>query len=85
MINFKLRTLGYGIIASLALGVSGCYMDGSNPQNVDYSAHNTMRTEAHVVDKTAATKTKGDASKGPVQKATPGPKRAAAPQLPVIQ
>ena len=87
MINFKMRTLGYGAIVSLALGVSGCYMDGtSQHHNVDYSNHNNMHTDAKVVNKHASTKgAKTYASKEPVQKATPGPKRAAAPQLPVIQ
>jgi hypothetical protein len=84
MINLKLTTLGYGVVASLALGLSGCYMDGTNPQHVDYSTHHTMKTEAHVVNKHAAAKSRVSSSEV-AQKATPGPKRAAAPQLPVIQ
>lgn len=86
MINFKSFKWGYGIIVSLVFGLSSCYMDDHNSQNVDYSSQNTMHKDSQAANQAAATKTKGYAtSKGPTQKSTPGPKRAAAPQLPVIQ
>lgn len=88
MINFKSFKWGYGLIASLVLGLSGCYMDGSNPQTMDYPSQGQMKTKTHSTAgqaKTTGASTKGYASKEPVQKATPGPKRTAAPQLPVIQ
>ncbi|MCL9683065.1 hypothetical protein [Legionella maioricensis] len=85
MKNFKSFKWGYGIVVSLVLGLSGCYMDGRNPQNVDYSAHQTMKQNTGATTGKAKTATKSYASKDPVQKSTPGPKQTAAPQLPVIQ
>ena len=83
MINFKSFKWGYGVVVSVVFGLSGCYMDGRNPQNVDYSAHQTMKA---TTDTTAKAKVASkSSSKGPIQKSTPGPKQAAAPQLPVIQ
>ena len=85
MKNFK---WGYGIAASLVIGLSGCVMDGSNPQNTDYGTQPAVKADAHahqVHGKAQAATAKGTSSKGPAQKVTPGPKRAAAPQIPVIQ
>jgi hypothetical protein len=83
MINFKSFKWGYGIAVSLVFGLSSCYMDGRNPQNVDYSAHQTMKATTDTKAKTkVASKS---SSKEPIQKSTPGPKQVAAPQLPVIQ
>ena len=59
-------------------------MDGQNHQNIDYPAQNTMKSNTNAAGKSKATAT-NSASKEPIQKATPGPKHAAAPQLPVIQ
>jgi hypothetical protein len=87
MINFKSFKWGYGIVVSLVFGLSGCYMDGQNPQYVDYSSQNTIKTGTGATSNAGNTKvaTKKYASKEPIQKATPGPKQTAAPQLPVIQ
>lgn len=86
MKNNKSIKLGYGVLSALVLGLSGCYMDSPNPNHVDYSSahpmhHTTQATtgETHLKQKTYSTKEE------PAQKVTPGPKRAAAPQLPVIQ
>ncbi len=86
MMNFK--KWGYGLVVSLVIGLSGCYMDGRN-QNEDYSAHQAHQTVKPDTSATTTSKAKGTAksyvSKEPTQKATPGPKQTAAPQLPVIQ
>jgi hypothetical protein len=46
-----------------------------------------MKVEApvHQATKTSAAKVKVSAVKEPIQQTSPGPKRAAAPQLPVIE
>lgn len=88
MINFKSFNWGYGLIASVVLGLSGCSMDGTNPQTMDYPSQGQMHTNTHTgaaKAKNTGSTAKGYASKEPTQKATPGPKRTAAPQLPVIQ
>lgn len=76
------------MMASLILGLSSCDMMSREPggekiQNIDYSPKNTIRTDARTTEKHKASSE--NYSKEPVQKTTPGPKRAAAPQLPVIQ
>lgn len=85
MINNKLRKLGYGIIVSGVLGVSGCYLDGQSYQETNYSSQNNMPTEQMATGKTSQPKQESHASKEPTQKSTPGPKQNAAPQIPVIQ
>lgn len=82
MINFKSIKWGYGVIISLILGLSGCYMDGQNSQRAESASQATVTTDN--TNKPKAVQ-KSYASKDPTQKSTPGPKRAAAPQLPVIQ
>lgn len=82
MINIKSLKWGYGIVVALTVGLSGCYMEEQNSHAVDYSSHDKMTANTGVEHKAVQ---KSYASKDPVQKATPGPKRAAAPQLPVIQ
>jgi hypothetical protein len=86
MINFKF--LGYGVVASLALGLTGCYMDGQRAQQPEYGYQGKVMTHKSVEakqEKAVAHKTKASASREPIQQVAPGPKRAAAPQLPVIQ
>lgn len=82
MINYKSVKLGLGI--ALTLGLAACNWDMQRSQNVNThyepmnSAQKTVQHKAKPVQKTYA-------SKDPTQKATPGPVRKAAPQLPVIQ
>jgi hypothetical protein len=83
MINFKSFKWGYGLVGSLIIGLSGCYMDGHSPQNVDYTAQNTAKANTRSAD--AQMTGKSSSSKQVVQKTTPGPKQTAAPQIPVIQ
>lgn len=84
---------GFPAVIAMTLGLSGCLTDGmfgqdraSNP--VDYSSVSSAPTaskndgSAPVEGKSSA---KSYSSKDPVQKTTPGPKRSAAPQMPVIQ
>ncbi len=85
MINFKSRKWGYGIIASLIVGLSGCFMDGQNPQHTDYSVHNAPKMDAGAVKAKKVAKSGASSSKEVPQKTVPGPKQTAAPQLPVIQ
>lgn len=71
-----------GLVVSLVLGVTSCSMDMNNPQSQEVVAVNpmpvTQNAQAQQVQKNYS-------SKDPVQQSTPGPKRAAAPQIPVIQ
>lgn len=95
MIKLNLYKCGLGIVASLALGLSGCYMDEQRSQQEMHTAHGQAATSApaHKAESKAATTThaaaghkeSASASRKPVQQEAPGPKRAAAPQLPVIQ
>ena len=81
MMNFKLVKCGLGV--SLALGLSACNWDMQRSQHVD-SRYEPMN-QAKPVHAKAKPVQKTYASKDPTQKATPGPARKAAPQLPVIQ
>ncbi|HAT8810380.1 hypothetical protein SC122_14425 [Legionella pneumophila serogroup 1] len=88
MINYKLSQWGYCFIALFALGVSGCYFDGTSPQERGYSYQdNNMPSTGGQTTATnqSQSQQKSYASKDTSQKSTPGPKRTAAPQLPVIQ
>lgn len=85
MINIKSVTLGCGIIASLTLFLSGCeMMDGMNYHRENTEAPTTMTTPSNTPTHTAK-KVSKSAAKEPIQQTTPGPKRTAAPQIPVIQ
>lgn len=86
MINYKSIKWGYGLIAVFVLGVSGCYLDGTSPQERGYySQNNNMSAAGQTATNETQSQQKSYAAKDPVQKSTPGPKRTAAPQLPVIQ
>ena len=79
------KSMHWGLILSLVGGLSSCVMD--NQQRQGDNMQNTMIYE-HTAkqDKAMASASKvSSVSKEPMQKAVPGPKRAAAPQLPVIQ
>lgn len=86
MNNNKSVKWGYGVAIALVMGLSGCYMDNQSAQETAYSAESsaTMPKNQTSASEPKATQ-KSYASKEPTQKATPGPKRTAAPQLPVIQ
>lgn len=81
MNNNKIR-LGLGLVVVLALTGCSMDMDRSNSSSMDnqpnMATDHSMTTEVKPVQKSYATK-------DPVQKSVPGPKRAAAPTLPVIQ
>lgn len=82
------KSVQWGLLLSLVGGLSSCLMD--NQQNRNDSAQSPTFYEQSTVKqskaKVSATATKVSSSgKEPVQVTTPGPKRAAAPQLPVIQ
>ncbi|CZG28680.1 TPA: hypothetical protein JBD88_01775 [Legionella pneumophila subsp. pneumophila] len=88
MINYKTIKWRYGLIALFALGVSGCYFDGASPQERGYSyQENSMPSTGGQTTSSnqSQLQQKSYASKDTSQKSTPGPKRTAAPQLPVIQ
>ena len=85
MTQNKSFKLGYALIVSLACGLSSCMYDEGYQSHTsqDSATYQHGATEQAKVTKAAA-KSDGIARE-PVQKATPGPKRAAAPQIPVIQ
>ncbi|AMP90882.1 hypothetical protein [Legionella pneumophila] len=88
MINYNTTKWKYGLIVVFALGVSGCYFDGASPQERGYSSQeNGMSSSGRQTSATnqSQPQQKSYASKDTSQKSTPGPKRTAAPQLPVIQ
>jgi hypothetical protein len=64
-------------VTALTLGLSGCMMDDSSYQQPAPTTQTTTQTT-----KTSA---KASSDKAPAQATTPGPKRSAAPTLPVIQ
>lgn len=83
MINYK---LGYGVVLSLIVGLSGCYMDGTrSEQGMDYSSQSKTHNNKNVETGKQKVASKATTAVEPKQATTPGPKRAAAPQLPVIQ
>lgn len=82
----RVNKIGCALVVSLTLGLSGCFMDEQTDTTpVDYSNSSTPMQRSDAGDSQAPAKQKSYASKDPVQKSTPGPKRAAAPQLPVLQ
>lgn len=91
MKKINLSRLSYGVVAVLALGLSGCYFDDRSAQEVNYSSSSsynvTPKSQVKGQTTNSASKSiaKSTSSSEPAQKSTPGPKRSAAPQLPVIQ
>lgn len=87
MLNFKSFKWCLGI--ALPLGLSGCWdMQGPQRMEPSYPRHPQIHSQNKHVESSEnkpAAKQKTYASKDPTQKATPGPSRKAAPQLPVIQ
>ncbi len=90
MNNIKSIKWGYGVVIALVLGLSGCYMDNQSAQEVTYSNESapTMykkQTTAGNASSATVQQKSSSVAKEPTQKSTPGPKRTAAPQLPVIE
>lgn len=82
------KTIKWSLILSLVGGLASCLMydqdrSAQNQASMSYEQQTTVKQAKGT--KTAAVKASSSSSKEPVQKSTPGPKRAAAPQLPVIQ
>lgn len=75
--------LKWAAVGVVVLGLSGCSLDGSSQQESTYSSQEYSAPASQ--NSTAQGQVKKQASAEPVQKTTPGPKRAAAPQLPVIE
>lgn len=82
---------GYAIATTVTLGLSGCYMmDQQYGGSDDYRVRNEsikthkVKNEAPVSQHGKKVVQQGSSSEV-AQKSTPGPKRTAAPQLPVIQ
>lgn len=83
MINYK---LSYGFVLSLVVGLSGCYMDGTrSAQGMDYPSQGKVQDSKNLEAGKKKVAAKATSATEPKQVTTPGPKRAAAPQLPVIQ
>lgn len=83
MTNFN--KLGCGIIVSLTLGMSGCYMDSNNYRRADDASKAPSMATTTTTAPSQTKKVAKSAVKEPIQQTTPGPKRTAAPQIPVIQ
>ncbi|CAM3164898.1 Uncharacterised protein [Legionella steigerwaltii] len=82
MINLKSLKWCFGI--ALSLGLCACMdMQRSEQTNAQYYEKMNAKNAQQTGKQPKAQKTY--ASKDPTQKATPGPKRNAAPQIPVIQ
>ena len=84
----NLKSLKWSLGITLSLGLTACMnnMQNSerqyNPQN--YEQMNAQQKQ-HAMHNKAKPQQKTYASKDPTQKATPGPTRKSAPQLPVVQ
>lgn len=81
----------WSLIISLAGGLCSCFMydDNSRHENrqnaVTYEQQQPVAKQAQVTKAVVKANNNASIATEPVQKTTPGPKRAAAPQLPVIQ
>ncbi|MBI2786572.1 MAG: hypothetical protein HYX60_09865 [Legionella longbeachae] len=84
MLQGKLK-LCFGI-GLLSLGLTAC-MDMQNTESRDpqYQSYEKTNTQNQQMTHKTKPQQKTYASKDPTQKATPGPTRKAAPQIPVIQ
>ncbi|MFI4918325.1 MAG: hypothetical protein ACHP65_02095 [Legionellales bacterium] len=85
MINFNSFRWGCLVVVPLVLSLSGCYLDEQRIQNADHAPQPekiivTNKNQPKVIK----AEQQGNARE-PIQQVAPGPKRAAAPQLPVIQ
>lgn len=84
MINYKLIRWGLGL--AISLGLTACTWDTQRQDHVN-TQYVPVAPNKKVVQQPRKAKPvqKTYASKDPSQKATPGPARRAAPQIPVIQ
>ncbi|KTC80834.1 hypothetical protein [Legionella cherrii] len=83
---YNLKSLKWCFGIALSLGLCAC-MDMQRSEHANNNAQYYEQMNAQN-KQTAGNKAKAQktyASKDPTQKATPGPKRNAAPQIPVIQ
>lgn len=92
MINLNSFKWGLGLVAFFALGLSGCYMDSERahldyyyPHHKDRAPAQSTNMQKNSAETATAHKASSGGSKEPVQQEAPGPKRSAAPQIPVIQ
>ena len=75
-------------VLSLACGLSSCMMYDDNSARSDHPSDKPIaydQASTHHAKASAGGVTSSSSSSETAQKSTPGPKRAAAPQLPVIQ
>lgn len=84
----NLKSLKWCLGIAVSLGLCSCMdmqrSEHMNPQHYDKYSQNQQQQQQQQSGQKAKTQ-KTYASKDPTQKATPGPKRNAAPQIPVIQ
>ena len=80
------KSIKWSLILVIVGGLSSCMMyeqrDERAPSPMAYEQQQHVMKQTKVVK---ASKAASSSAKEPMQKTTPGPKRAAAPQLPVIQ
>jgi len=83
------KTIKWSLILSVVTALSGCMIDDGSDHysRTIHPASDDQGAKDHVkVVKKASLHTRSSSpSLEPVQQTTPGPKRAAAPQIPVIQ
>lgn len=88
MLSYKSITWNHAALLSLVCGLSSCTLLDNDTSYTSAPASSPSTYEQAPAPKakvTAAAANSSKVSTEPVQKSTPGPKRAAAPQLPVIQ
>ena len=85
MKNFKSLKWSFGLIATMSLGLSSCMMDDQSYQADTQRAVvvKPVAPQPRIVEKKARS-TKA-VVREPIQQVAPGPKRAEAPQLPVVR
>lgn len=85
MKTIKSLKLGFGLIATLSLGLSSCYMDNQSYRQADNQRTVVVKPVApqpRIVEKQSSS---SKVVREPIQQVAPGPKRAEAPQLPVVK
>jgi hypothetical protein len=78
------KSMQWGLVLSLVGGLSSCAMDNQQNQGGDQSTMVYPQPATQIKPVATASKVSSGSNES-LQKAVPGPKRAAAPQLPVIQ
>lgn len=77
------KTIKWSLVLAIAGGLASCMMD--NDARHAPMPYEQQAPAKHVKGTKTVAKAGHSSATDPVQKTTPGPKRAAAPQLPVIQ